>query len=154
MKYEQSKLYIKKFYRLYDHMTEKTCNPMLTLSMNSIHPKSRNKTQLAKSSQLHSHLGLLNSNFGIGTEPVDDQVPSHPDFNLHQFQFPQLDLHGNVCLQIQGNAGLLFLRLEHREHLAGELSAGPGERYVQVSGILVALIEYRQGARAELRAGV
>jgi len=148
MKYEQSKLYIKKSIcsrSIYMIISQK----YVTL----IHPKSRNKNS-SQSSQLHPHLGLLNSNFGIGTELVDGQVPADANLNLHQLQFPHLYLHGNIGLQIQGNAGRLLLPCERRNHVAGELSAGPSERHVQESGVLMALVEHRQGARAELRAQI
>lgn len=105
-------------------------------------------------SQLHTYFRLLSSNFDIAIKPVNDQIPLHADLNLHRLKFPQFYLHGHVGFQIQGNAGLLLLFFERGDNGTGEPSTGRAERYVQQSGILVALVEYWQGARADLRAGV
>jgi len=48
----------------------------------------------------------------------------------------------------------LLLLIERGDHGTAEPSAGPAERHIQESGVLVALVEYRQRARAELRARV
>jgi hypothetical protein len=86
----------------------------------------------------------------VNDELVNEQILSHADLNLHQPQFPQLYLHGNVGLQIEANSGLLHLLYEREEHGTGEPSAGPGECQFNDSGVLVALVEYGQGARPEL----
>jgi len=108
--------------------------------------------------QFHGRFRLLNGNSGSGidnVEVVNYHILLGVHLNLHQLQFPQLYLHRNVGRQIHGNSGLSQQLIdEHGDLGTGELSAAPGEFHVQQSGVLVALVEYRQGTRPEFRARI
>lgn len=142
---------------------EKTCVPdILALTMNPVdeikNPPASDRREIeSQTSQLHpGQLAVLrtNADVRIRVELVDDQAASHSELKLPQLQFPQFYLHGNVDLQIQGNAALLPLRIERGDHVAGDLDAASSKRDVQDGGVFVALVERRQGTSAELRAGV
>lgn len=105
-------------------------------------------------SQLHSYFRLLSSNFDIAIKPVNNQIPLHADLNLHRLQFPQFYLHGHFGPQIQGNPSLLLLLSERGDQGIAKPSASAAERHIQQSGVLVSLVEYWQGALAELGARV